>query len=137
MSAVCRLRTAAWYGDHEIELPVPDGWDLTVHTPRTPAPLSDAEIDAALRQPVGQEPISRLAAGRSRPLIIVDDLTRPTPAERIPPRLRRPPPPPPPRGADPPRHPAPARRGGHPRRRRHDPARDRHASGHARGRDRT
>ena len=83
MSAVCRLRTAAWYGDRVVELPVPDGWDLAINAPRTPPPLSDSEIDAALRDPVGQEPISRLAADRARPLIIVDDLTRPTPADRI------------------------------------------------------
>jgi len=84
-----RLRTAAWYGDHEVDLPVPDGWEVTVHRPRTPPPLSDAEIDAALRDPVGQEPISRLAVGRERPLIIVDDLTRPTPADRIVPAMLR------------------------------------------------
>src|SRR3954462_9007204 len=78
-----RLRTAAWYGDEEIELGVPDGWDVTVHTPQTPPPLSDDAIEAALRTPVAQEPASRLAAGARRPLIIVDDLTRPTPADRI------------------------------------------------------
>jgi nickel-dependent lactate racemase len=83
MSPVCRLRTDAWYGDREIEIPLPEGWDVAVHTPATPATLSDAEIDEALRHPVGQEPISRMARGRSRPLIIVDDLTRPTPAAPI------------------------------------------------------
>ena len=84
-----RLRTAAWYGDRELELPVPDGWDVTVHTPATPPPLSDEEIDAALHAPVGQDPIRRLAAGRTRPVIVVDDLTRPTPAGRIVPAMLR------------------------------------------------
>jgi lactate racemase len=82
-TVVCRLRTAAWYGDGELELTFPDSWELSVHTPGTPPPLSDEELDAALRRPVGQEPIGRMARGRSRPLIIVDDLTRPTPAARI------------------------------------------------------
>lgn len=89
MSPACRLRTAAWYGDHELQIAFPDGWDVSVHAPRTPAPLSDAEIDAALRDPVGQEPINRMARGSSRPLIIVDDLTRPTPAARVIPHVLR------------------------------------------------
>src|SRR4051794_25650761 len=84
-----RLRTAAWSGDEEIELAVPGGGAVTVHTPQTPPPLSDDAIDAALRMPVAQEPVSRLAAGARRPLIIVDDLTRPTPADRIVPALLR------------------------------------------------
>ena len=84
-----RLRTAAWYGDEQVELAVPGGWDVTVHTPQTPPPLSDDAIDAALRTPVAQEPVSRLAAGARRPLIIIDDLTRPTPADRIVPALLR------------------------------------------------
>ena len=78
-----RLRTEAWYGDREIELGLPGGWEVSVHRPRTPAPLSDREIDEALRHPVGQEPIARLARGKARPLIIVDDLTRPTPAAPV------------------------------------------------------
>ena len=89
MSQACRLRTAAWYGDREIELAFPDGWEVAVHTPRTGPPLADADIDEALRHPVGQEPIARLARGRSRPLIVVDDLTRPTPAARVIPAVLR------------------------------------------------
>ncbi len=89
MSTVCRLRTEAWYGDREIEIVFPDRWHVSVHTPKTPAPLSDVEIDEALRYPVGQDSISCLARGRSRPLIIVDDLTRPTPAARVVPAVLR------------------------------------------------
>jgi len=36
---------------------------------------------------VGQPPLSQLAAGKSRPLILVDDLTRPTPVDRVIPEL--------------------------------------------------
>jgi nickel-dependent lactate racemase len=51
--------------------------------PRTPPPLSDRELEAALESPVGQQPLRELARGKQRPVIIVDDLTRPTPAYRV------------------------------------------------------
>src|SRR3954469_3887105 len=89
MSPVCRMRTAAWYGDRELELTFPDGWEVEVHTPRTGPPLSDEEIDAALGDPVGQAPLDVLGRGRLRPLIVVDDLTRPTPAARVIPGVLR------------------------------------------------
>jgi nickel-dependent lactate racemase len=84
-----RIRTAAWYGDRELELAFPDGWEVEVHTPRTGPPLSDEQIDAALGDPVGQAPIDLVARDRSRPLIVVDDLTRPTPAARVIPGVLR------------------------------------------------
>ena len=52
-------------------------------------PLSDEEIREALESPVGQPPIRDLCAGKRRPLVIVDDLNRPTPAARIMPVLLR------------------------------------------------
>ena len=77
------LRWEAWYGDAPLRLPVPAGWDLTVHAPRTPGPLTARAIQDRLEHPVGQPPIRDLAAGKSRPLLIVDDLTRPTPAAQV------------------------------------------------------
>lgn len=77
------LRTAAWYGDAPLPLRFPDAWDVSVLWPRTPPPLGDAAIAEAVRRPIGRPRISELARGRSRPVIVVDDLTRPTPVERI------------------------------------------------------
>jgi nickel-dependent lactate racemase len=75
--------TAAWYGDQTLDLEFPDGWDVQAHWPRTPPPLDDEAIAAAIASPLGQPPLSRLASGRRRVVILVDDLTRPTPAARI------------------------------------------------------
>jgi lactate racemase len=77
------LTTAAWYGDRPLPLELPDGWQVTTWWPATPAPLSDAEVAAAFERPIGQAPLRELARGRTRPLVIVDDLTRPTPAGRV------------------------------------------------------
>lgn len=77
------LTTAAWYGDQPLPLELPERWRVTTWWPDTPAPLSDVAVAAAFERPIGQAPIRELARGRSRPLVIVDDLTRPTPAGRV------------------------------------------------------
>lgn len=77
------LSTAAWYGDRLLDLGLPATWEVIVHLPTTPDPLTDDEILRTLRAPVGQSELATLAAGRRRVAIIVDDLTRPTPVERI------------------------------------------------------
>lgn len=90
MTTVDGLRTGAWYGDRELRLRFPDTWRVSVLRPDTPPPLTGDQIADALRQPVGQPPISELARGCRRALVILDDLTRPTPAERmLPPLLRQ------------------------------------------------
>ena len=84
-----QFRTGAWYGDQSFTLSFPSQWDVTVYWPQTPAPLTDDQIVEALERPVGQPPIRLLCQGRSRPLVVVDDLTRPTPAARVMPFLLR------------------------------------------------
>jgi lactate racemase len=83
------LRTAAWYGDRRLELEFPSTWDVTVLWPHTEDPLSDEQIQEALDKPVGLPPIRELCQGKSHPLILVDDLNRPTPAFRVLPFLLR------------------------------------------------
>ena len=70
------LRTGAWYGDQPFALEFPKGWEVTTHWPDTPPPLRDDQIARALEQPVGQPPIRVLARDSTRPLVILDDLTR-------------------------------------------------------------
>jgi nickel-dependent lactate racemase len=82
-SAGPTLRTAAWYGDAPLALEFPPEWEVTVHWPRTPPPLSDGAIRQAIARPNGQPPLREQCRGKSRPLVIVDDLTRPTPAARV------------------------------------------------------
>jgi nickel-dependent lactate racemase len=84
-----RLRTAAWYGDRDLSLELPGDWEVETFWPRTPPPLAPEQIAAALQEPAGQQPLRELAAGRSRPVIVVDDLARPTPAHLVLPLLLR------------------------------------------------
>ncbi len=84
-----RLRTAVWYGDQPFSLYFPAEWDVTILWPRTPPPLTDDQIAEILERPTAQSPIRQMCRGKSRPLVIIDDLTRPTPVARIMPFLLR------------------------------------------------
>lgn len=77
------LRTNVWYNDRSIRLTFPDSWDVVTYWPDTPSPLTDEEIAGQIRYPIGQPPLRELAKGKKRPVIVVDDLARPTPIYRI------------------------------------------------------
>lgn len=81
------LRTRAWHGDEEIELPIPDSWTVDTLPPADGPALSDQELTAALARPLGCAPLPEMARGAGSALIIIDDLGRPTPAHQIAPRL--------------------------------------------------
>jgi nickel-dependent lactate racemase len=82
-----QLRTAAWYGDRLVSLTFPAEWDVTVVWPQTPPPLSCSDIAAAVEQLFGQPSVREMCQGKSRPLVIVDDMNRPTPVNRVMPIL--------------------------------------------------
>ncbi|MGH2447958.1 MAG: lactate racemase domain-containing protein [Chloroflexota bacterium] len=79
------LRTAAWYGDRQIRLPVRPAWSIEVNGPRigVALPLSDDDIATRLTAPTGTKTLRELAEGKKHPLIVVDDLNRPTPTARV------------------------------------------------------
>ncbi|MBZ5700337.1 MAG: lactate racemase domain-containing protein [Acidobacteriia bacterium] len=81
------LRTGAWYGDANLHLEFPPGWNVTILWPKTPPPLNDRQILERLERPLGQPRIRELCRGKSRPLVLVDDVNRPTPAARVMPFL--------------------------------------------------
>ena len=81
------LRTGIWYNDRSIKLTFPDSWDVVTYWPDTPQALTDDEILRIIDSPIEQPPLRSLAEGKQRPLIIIDDLTRPTPVYKIMPFL--------------------------------------------------
>lgn len=87
--ASLELRTAAWYGDRSINVELPDAWDVSVFAPATGPPLTDADVWERLESPVKQRPIRERCSATTRPLVIVDDLNRPTPAARLLPLIVR------------------------------------------------
>ncbi len=87
MKPVVSLRTAAWYGDRDIHLEVPANWEVNVVSPKALPPLDEREIISKLEHPAGQVSFGLMCKGKSRPVVIVDDLNRPTPTARIMPIL--------------------------------------------------
>ena len=73
------------YGDQPIPVTFPDNWDVhisRIHGYDTPA-LTEAQIREKLHAAIGTKPISEGAAGKKSAVIIIDDITRPTPCEPI------------------------------------------------------
>ncbi|MEM3027319.1 MAG: lactate racemase domain-containing protein, partial [Candidatus Bathyarchaeia archaeon] len=77
------LPFGAWYGDRKIELDFPEAWKFSLHQLRKVPDVGDIEISQVLCNPIGSKSLTKLAKGRKSAVILVDDLTRPTPAHRI------------------------------------------------------
>ena len=52
-SGQLQLRTAAWYGDTVVELPIPAGWEVTTFRPPNAPALSDEQQRVADGYPDG------------------------------------------------------------------------------------
>jgi len=78
-----QLRTGAWWGDRQLELEIPGTWQATVLWPRTRSVLTANDIAAAMAHPTRLPTIGIQCAGKRRPVIIVDDLNRPTPVSAV------------------------------------------------------
>ncbi len=89
MHNATKVRSRAWYGDEELTLNFPTGWEVDVLGPKDAPELSDAQIEKAFAEPIGTQRIAQLAKGKKSAAIIFDDLSRPTPAWRIIPFLLR------------------------------------------------
>ncbi len=77
------LRTAAWYGDHPLTLRFPSEWEVAVWGPSPLPALSSVLIRQGIADPMGSKRLSTIAGGRRQAVIIVDDITRPTPAAAL------------------------------------------------------
>ncbi len=73
--------TLPW-GASTLSLDLPPGWDvLATATPKIlPGVDAQREVDRALANPVGAPPLRDLARGKKRVVVVVDDVSRPTPA---------------------------------------------------------
>ena len=86
MTAV-HLRTKAWFGDEPLTIEFPDSWEIYQARPRDQRTLTEDRMRQVLARPIGTPRLSELARTRTRAAIVIDDLTRPTPAAELLPLL--------------------------------------------------
>ena len=67
----------------EIALSLPDEWQVEIREVREARALGQPELAAALDCPLGTPGLEKLARGKKRAMILVDDCMRPTPAAEI------------------------------------------------------
>ena len=89
MDNTVTVRSRAWYGDAELPLNFPTGWEVEMLGPKDAPALSDTQIEQAFAEPIGTARILELAKGKKSAAIVVDDLSRPTPAASVIPFLLR------------------------------------------------
>lgn len=80
-SNTVRLPQMVWYGDTQLEIDLPDSWDVTVCHMRghDALPLGDDAMRRAFRNPIGTKTIREMAEGKREVAVLFDDMTRPTP----------------------------------------------------------
>jgi lactate racemase len=86
------MKTHFSFGKDGVDVTVPNGFDYQVLRSHTAKALEDwaAEIDRSLDDPIGCEPLGRLAKGKKTAAISVCDITRPAPNRlTLPPLLKR------------------------------------------------
>lgn len=80
-----KIPIKAWFGDKTLELKFPEEWEI--HECRMEGhgtkALSLDEIRNGIANPIGTPPLSELAKGKKRVVILFDDFTRPTKAADI------------------------------------------------------
>jgi len=85
---VVEIPWMAWYGDGRVSLTFPDPWEIEVVKMKDAEDIGEEGIRKALLSPIGSKRIKELAEGKGSAVIVVDDLTRPTPAHRVLPFLK-------------------------------------------------
>ncbi len=83
MNNTATVHSRAWYGDEKLTLNFPTDWEVEVLGPKDAPALSDKQIERAFAEPIGTPRIVELAKGKKSAAIIVDDLSRPTPAAKV------------------------------------------------------
>jgi nickel-dependent lactate racemase len=85
MVKIIKLPQLPWHGSKELELPLPDSWQIEINNMagyNRPA-MKDGQIKLAVTNLIGSRPIKELARGKKEVVIIFDDITRVTRIFRI------------------------------------------------------
>lgn len=80
MTQIVKLRTGTWYQEKSLQLDFPGHWEISIITGEKLPSLDAKSIKNKILDPIDSLPLSEIIKGKESVVIIVDDLTRPTPA---------------------------------------------------------
>ena len=83
MNNTATIHTRAWAGDEALTLTFPESWTVETFGPQECPQVTSDQIQTAFDNPIGTPRIAELAKGKNSAAIIVDDLSRPTPAAEL------------------------------------------------------
>ncbi|TFF97604.1 MAG: DUF2088 domain-containing protein [Promethearchaeota archaeon] len=84
MTQKINIPWGAWYGDEDLQLNFPDSWQIEKFNILDSTPIKNRDIiKNKLQNPIGTEPLSKIASHKTTAAIVVDDISRPTKAEPI------------------------------------------------------
>ena len=83
------MPSRAWFGDIDLTVDFPATWDVQTLAMKDAPALRADQIEAAFANPIGTPPIHELAKGRKSATVVVDDVSRPTPASQLVPYVLR------------------------------------------------
>jgi len=78
-----KFRTGAWLEERDMILSLDPDWAVSEYNLGTHRVLTDKDIRKILQNPVSSPGIRELAVGKKQVALIMDDISRPTPANRI------------------------------------------------------
>lgn len=81
------IRFGAWYDDRDLPLDFPATWTVESCPPHDGPDIGAHGLDRAFEAPIGTPRLRELARGRRSACIVIDDLSRPTPGDRLVPRV--------------------------------------------------
>jgi nickel-dependent lactate racemase len=75
----------AFFGDTDLELEFPESWRVATHAMpgHDLPPITDDAVRGVLANPIGTPRLRDLARGRREAAVIFDDISRPTPIDRL------------------------------------------------------
>ena len=82
-----KIRLGAWYAEESRSLRFPEGWEVHCLNPNDAPEIDGGAVRAAFENPIGAPRLRASARGKRNAIIAVDDLTRPTPVQRVLPTL--------------------------------------------------
>lgn len=77
------LLTAAWYGNKSLTLKFPENWDVILIEQKNHSSLTDFDIKKNIKNPIGTSQLSELVKEKKQVAILIDDIQRPTPTEKV------------------------------------------------------